>query len=421
MRKTFLVNLILQVALNLLIKPLYILGIDVNVQNIVGLQQYGFYASLLNLSLILQIVIDFGIQNFTSKNIANNPENISKYFYNLLILKGLLSIVYLVLTFFIALSLGYDFAQMKLLFLLSLVQILASFFLFFRANIAALGFFQQDSFLSIFDRLGLLLICSFLLFYQYFSSENGVWILAFSQICSMLFGCSVGLFLLRKKVVFDKFSFDFSLFKNIFSASIPFAMIALLMTLYTRSDSVMLERLLVDGKTEAGIYASAYRLLEALNALTLIFGSLLLPMFSKQIAAGEPVKKLLSLSLGLVTLGSMTAAFVIFYFKKEIILFLYHHDDFYMSKILGILIISYVPLAMMYVLGALATAKNLLRSMQWVFGTAAILNFILNFFLIKNLKAEGAAYATLFTQTYVIIGLILINFVFDENKKAIKN
>jgi O-antigen/teichoic acid export membrane protein len=392
MRKTFLVNLILQVALNLLIKPLYILGIDVNVQNIVGLQQYGFYASLLNLSLILQIVIDFGIQNFTSKNIANNPENISKYFYNLLILKGLLSIVYLVLTFFIALSLGYDFAQMKLLFLLSLVQILASFFLFFRANIAALGFFQQDSFLSIFDRLGL------------------------SQICSMLFGCSVGLFLLRKKVVFDQFSFDFSLFKNIFSASIPFAMIALLMTLYTRSDSVMLERLLVDGKTEAGIYASAYRLLEALNALTLIFGSLLLPMFSKQIAAGEPVKKLLSLSLGLVTLGSMTAAFVIFCFKKEIILFLYHHDDFYMSKILGILIISYVPLAMMYVLGALATAKNLLRPMQWVFGTAAILNLILNFFLIKNLKAEGAAYATLFTQTYVIIGLILINFVFDKSK-----
>ncbi|NBP74833.1 MAG: polysaccharide biosynthesis protein, partial [Crocinitomicaceae bacterium] len=57
------------IFLNLLIKPLAIFGIDASVQNEVGFIQYGTYFSLLNLSLILNILLDLGLNNYTTKQI----------------------------------------------------------------------------------------------------------------------------------------------------------------------------------------------------------------------------------------------------------------------------------------------------------------------------------------------------------------
>ena len=360
------------------------------------------------------MINDFGIQNFISKNIGEKPENASKYFSNLLIFKCLLSISYLILTFLIALILGYNSAQIRLLFLLSLVQILSSFFLFFRANIAALGFFRRDSILSVFDRLGLILLCSFLIFYQYLNKENGIWLFAFSQVFSMATACVIAYFFIRQKIDFQRVTLNISFVRETLLASLPYASITLLMALYTRLDSVMIERLLPDGNIQAGIYASAYRLLDALNAVTLIFGTLLLPMFSRQIGANESERPLLRLSLTLVSFISISAAFLVFAHRYEIVHLLYHEATDYWANLLGILILSYIPLSVMYVLGALSTAKNLLRPMQYVFGFAAFINIILNIYLIQKYKAEGAAYTTLLTQCLVVIGLFYINnFRFD--------
>ncbi len=66
---------------------------------------------------------------------------------------------------------------------------------------------------------------------------------------------------------------------------LPYALLSLLMTFYTRMDAVLLRELLVDGDIQNGIYASAYRLLEAANMMASLVAMLLLPMFSKMIAS----------------------------------------------------------------------------------------------------------------------------------------
>jgi O-antigen/teichoic acid export membrane protein len=395
--------------MNLIVKPLYIFGVDRSVNNIVGSSEYGFYFSLLSFSYILQMVNDFGIQNFTSKTIAEQPENAAKYFSNLFIFKLLLSFAYFLLTFIVAFGLGYNTVQLKLLLILTFVQILTSFFLFFRANLSGLGFFKTDSFLSVFDRLGLLLLCGFLLWYQFITAENGIWILAISQSMSMLVACLIAYFFLIKKIKHEPFDFDFDFLKKIIKDSFPFALIALLMTFYTRSDAVMLERLLNDNATEAGIYASSYRLLDALNSVTLVFGTLLLPMFSRQINAQESTKPLLELSLTIVSFLGISASFSIYAFREPIVHLLYPTATPYWADLLGLLILSYIPLSLMYVLGAYSTAKNLLRPQHYLFFIIAILNFGLNLFLIPSQKAIGAAIATLLTQCAVVVGFLIIN------------
>ena len=66
MPKKILANLFLLLAINLLIKPFWILGIDRTVQNTVGNQAYGQYMVLFNLSVMLTMLLDFGINNYTS-------------------------------------------------------------------------------------------------------------------------------------------------------------------------------------------------------------------------------------------------------------------------------------------------------------------------------------------------------------------
>ena len=74
MQRKFVTNLALVLSLNLLIKPIWVFGIEVAVQNAVGTEQYGFYYAIFNFSFLLTIVLDFGITNFNNKNIARSEE-----------------------------------------------------------------------------------------------------------------------------------------------------------------------------------------------------------------------------------------------------------------------------------------------------------------------------------------------------------
>jgi hypothetical protein len=79
MQRTFLLNLLLLLALNLLVKPFYLLGIDAGVQDAVGASTYGTYAALLSLSFLLNIVLDLGITNYTTRHIAQHTHLMGKY------------------------------------------------------------------------------------------------------------------------------------------------------------------------------------------------------------------------------------------------------------------------------------------------------------------------------------------------------
>ncbi|MEZ4982583.1 MAG: hypothetical protein R2769_13570 [Saprospiraceae bacterium] len=56
-------------------------------------------------------------------------------------------------------------------------------------------------------------------------------------------------------------------FHATFKKSLPFALVILLMSLYTRMDVIMIENMLEDGKYQAGVYGAGYRLLDASNMI----------------------------------------------------------------------------------------------------------------------------------------------------------
>ena len=163
MQRKFVTNLALVLSLNLLIKPFWILGIDRYVQIAVGAETYGYYYALFNFSFLLNIVLDFGITTFNNKNIAQNNHLLNKHFASIVVLRMVLAVVFLFVTFIGGIIIGYSWDMLKMLLVLIFNQALISFILYLRSNLAGLHLFKTDSIVSVLDRTIMIAICGFLL------------------------------------------------------------------------------------------------------------------------------------------------------------------------------------------------------------------------------------------------------------------
>lgn len=411
MRREFLLNILFLVGINLLIKPLYIFGIDLQVQNTLGTQTYGLFAALFSLSYILQIINDAGLQQFNNQTIAQDRSLITDQYPRLLGLKFWLAILYLLATALFAMVIGYSWEIMPLLTHIALNQILLSWILFQRSNISGLGMYRKDSMISVLDKLLMLAICGLMLYHPDLSSRFTLSWFVWAQTASFGLTLIVGRIFLRGQKLRIGLSFNWTALRPLVVKSLPFALAVLLMSAYTRMDTLLLERLLPEGQHEAGIYYMAYRLLDAANNVALLFAGLLLPMFSQQLAKKEDVQPLVVLGTRLLLAGSFVAAVAVSRYAEPIIYSLYDQAPKEAVSTLRILIWSFVPVSLIYVFATLLTAGLRLRLMNKVLGVTVVINLLLLWCLIPLYGATGAAIATLITQSFVAVSMVILSFV----------
>jgi O-antigen/teichoic acid export membrane protein len=408
MNREFLINILFLVAINLLIKPFYIFGIDRTVQNTVGSDQYGLYFALFSLAIIFQVVNDLGIQNYNSRTIAQHPQLLAKYYPRLFGLKIALSGVYLLVIFGVAAVWGYSWDIWPILLFLTLTQILSSFVFYLRSNIAGIGWYRTDSMLSALDRLLLIFMVGYLLWGRPGGKPFQIEWFVYAQTVSMFLTALVAFAVLSGRLPTWRPKFEPRFWGSLIRRSFPYALVVLLMFLYTRIDGVMLERLLTDGRLEAGIYASAYRLLDASNMFGFLAAGLLLPMFSKILKAKIPVGSLVHLSFQWILVGAISLSVAVIGFQEEIVYALYREATPYWGQVLALLMVAFVAVSGSYIYGTLLTANGSLWRMNRVFAISILLNIGLNTWWIPEYKAYGAALATVITQFFVLIAQIWI-------------
>jgi O-antigen/teichoic acid export membrane protein len=414
MRREFLINILFLIFINLLIKPFFIFGIDLAVQNRVG-AAYGTYFALLNFTYIFQILNDFGIQNYNNRHISRHPHLLPKYFPNLLALKFLLSGLYIAVTLAIGWAVvGYDVASMPLLLTLLANQALVQLILFLRSNISGLGHFRLDSLLSALDKLLMLIFCGMLLWGNLVPGPVTVLQFALAQTLSLACTVVIVYAVLTSRVPLTVWP---SRLKNpamgraallvMLKQSFPFALVVLLMSSYTRLDGILLERILPDGQVHAEIYAGAYRLLDAANMLGYLFATLLLPMFARLLRQSEPVRPLTSVSFQMIWAGSICLAACVFFARRELVeLMMPLRATAYRWDTLGILIWTFVPVGTTYIFSTLLTADGRLMQMNRFFIAGILLDILLNLALVPRFQAIGSAWATLGTQSFVALSMI---------------
>jgi O-antigen/teichoic acid export membrane protein len=415
MQRKFLTNLGLLLFLNLLIKPVWIFGIDLTVQRIVGVGDYGFYFVILNFSFLFNIILDLGITNFNNRNIAQHNHLLNKHFSGILVLKLLLGMIYVVIAFIAALILRYNADQFRLLGWLALNQFLLSFILYLRSNISGFMMFKTDSMLSVLDRLLMILFCGVLLWGHVTSSAFRIEWFVYSQTAAYSITAALAFLIVVKKARFRKLNWNWPFFLMIMKQSMPFALLVLLMTFYNRLDPVMLERLLPEktGNEQVGIYASGFRLLDAANMIAYLFGVLLVPIFSKMIKKRQPIEHMLKLSFTLIITLAIIVGFGSFFYSYELMDLLYDTHIEASTKVFRLLIPGFIAVSTTYIFGTLLTANGNLKQLNIIASLGLVINLILNYLLIPHMLASGSAISSLVTQfTMAILQVLMVQRIF---------
>jgi len=399
-QKKFVTNIAFLIILNLLIKPFWPLGIEPSVQNAVGNASYGEYAILFNFSFLLNIILDFGVTQFNNKNIAQNNHLLTKHFSSLFSLKLVLGIVYFVVTILLGFIIGYDYRYMKLLSVLAVNQFLISMILYLRSSLLGLHLFKTDSFVSVADRIIMIFLCLGLLL-RWFGIEIDIMTFVYSQTIGYFLTAVIAFITVYYKTDHFTLKWNWPFCLMILKQSFPFAILVLLMTFYNRLDSVMLGVLLPAGvgAEQAGIYAKAFRLLEAGNMIAYLFSVQLIPIFSRMLKHKENVEQLVKLSFILLVTPALVVSVGCFFYSNELSAMI-NHGVTDSAVEFSILMLCFTAVSATYIFGTLLTANGNLKQLNTMAIIGICINLVLNFILIPRYMAMGSAISSLITQFF---------------------
>jgi O-antigen/teichoic acid export membrane protein len=372
MQRAFFKNLLWLQLLNWLVKPLWILWIEREIQLRMGDSWYGVYTLHFNLVLLFAVLLDAGLNTYAAREIAANGK--LGHPRRMLFLRLGLGLIYVCLVLMIAqLQSGI---QMEFLIYALINQILASVVLMLRAVLQGKQRFISDSWLSIVDRLVALGICTWMLktfTVEMFASEGGVLTFQVAQFFGYATALVLGLILVfwRGESTIESVSLasdsagtvkkDVDVTKKQGGATadnkstqkslgdwskevVWFGIMALAMSIFTRIDVQMIQSLsapnldgvadalgldaikskIAMGYSEIGLYAKGYRLLDAGLIFSALLSTQLLPLFSKRLASGDDNGEVIWLSFRLVLWVSLGAAMGAWFYGEPLINWLYH-------------------------------------------------------------------------------------------------
>jgi O-antigen/teichoic acid export membrane protein len=409
MLKKFLSGLGLMLALNMLIKPVWIFGIDRTVQNITG-SDYGIYYSLLNFSFLFSIILDVGITSFNNRQISQDNNLLKDHFAGLLAVKLMLAIVYMLVVMVVGYVIGYSNRQIHLLLLLGVVQFLSSLILYLRSNISALMLFKTESLFSVMDRFLMICICSVLIWGNITQGPFQIEWFVYAQIAAYCITATLAFLVVMNHSQGFNINLLPRLSSGIIRKGMPYALLGLLMMMFSKIDTVMLERMLPDGVNQVAIYANGYRLLDAANNIPYLFSILLLPLFARMIADKSDISQIVRISLALLFPLSIMVAAVSFFYSSQLMNLLYVHHIQQSAIVFSILMFSFVANTILFVFGTLLTANGSVSLQNKLMFLALILNVGLNLLLIPQYKVIGAAWAGVITQGFVALAEMFLAF-----------
>lgn len=384
--------------------------LDNKVQDTIGHESYGVFAALFSLSFLFATLSDLGVNQYVTKRLAGEPHKIDEIFPAAFGLKLLLLILYPACMTVVGFVLGYGWSELYYLWLLSFFQGGVQLVLFLRANFQAHQKFFIDSFASVLDKL-LLIIFLLILFQIRITVENFIYARLFSIVAAV----ALLYFFYAASYGWDKPTIDVDKLFPIIRQSIPFAMITVLYSFNERVDQVMVERLL--GGKESGLYAGAYRWLDAI----MMYLWIILPLFFARFAflKDDRVSLDRTFKIGHVIAFlpmCLISGFVFLYPEKFFLLFENSTEEeiSVMSDLLKILFIAGLIHGLFAIYSTLLTSIGYEKPTSVMILISVGLNVVLNFIFIPLYGVNASAWATVVSTV-----LLSLSYAYYLQKKNI--
>ena len=373
-----------------------------SVQNSLGDALYGKYYGIFGLALLFNILLDFGLNNYTATRVAAEPGHPVPS--GLFRLRMRLALIYVLITMLFGILQQMD---LRFLTLVVLNQVLAGFTLYYRSILQGRHLFKTDSIASVADRLVAVVLLTWLITGTGLKGEDGLVYFLLAQTA----GYTVSLL----------FSWFYSRNQNHPIKQLPptegfsllssmrwFAALSLCMAIFTRLDTQMLRFLSSGGEASVGQYARSFRFLDAALIFSSLISSQLLPLFSRMISRNEATDGLLWLNVRIVLFVALPLLFTGVFFGEPLMQLFYggqHKAGFSAEDITTFawLMACFLPMALVHVFGTWLTAAGALKRLGLLAMLCVLVNASLNLVLIPQQGASGAAMAGLFTQVLFVM------------------
>ena len=203
--------------------------------------------------------------------------------------------------------------------------------------------------------------------------------------------------------------------KDVMVEAWPFGMASLFAFIYVQSDIIMVKY--ISGNQEAGYYNVAFVILTAILIIpTILFGKFLLPKYHRwanhdKAKFHDAYKKgsYLMIISGVLIMGVLLLT-------SSTVIPIFFGDDYQQSVALMKILSFTLPISFLsYSVGATLVTKEHMKLKVKLMGAVAILNIILNIFLIPKFGSKGAAFATL------ISNILLLYLYYNTAKYKIFN
>lgn len=388
-------------VLNLAIKPLWIFFIDRQVQNQVGHEAYGSYFAAFNLCYVLAFIADIGISNMMNQRLANQQTVNATYYLKF---KLLLCVAYVLFTCFVAWI--TKLKEWDLLLFVIGIQVLTSLFVFLRSLVTAHQHFTTDAFFSVLDKTLMVVLCAgFIYFPLAFGTITLLLFLKVQLLCTAFAVLAAFAFVIKKQLLSSGSKEDIA---SLIKSTAPFAAIILLMSMHYRLDGFLLERIHTNGAYEAGIYASAYRLLDAGNMVGYLAASFLVPFVARhQLQKKVAEEAIVTTRHGLLFFGIGVACFSVL-FAPWIQQLLYHTHTVYNTQVIQLCMAALPAYLLMHVYGSVLTATARFRPLILILVISVAINVLLNSFLIPSYGAMGCCMAALASHYFCALACYVV-------------
>lgn len=357
-----------------------------------GVSQYGILSFGMSFASLLVIIVDLGLGNYTTREVARDSSVLSKYVNNLFPFKILLSVCLFILSFIILTLAGKNLISIEVA-LICVIQII-----FLSLNNLINGVFQAFEDLKS-QAIGTTINSIILLgsLFVVIMLKLSILAVAFTYALGYIVFFCYMMYNYTKRFGFPKPQFEFKFWKKTAIASIPFGLSTFFASIYFTIDIILLSNL--SGDFATGIYRSAYNVIAAFATFSAVYQMVIFPVLSKMFKNSNHLLKVsLEQSIKYLLLISLPLTMGVFIYADTIIGLIYNHQYDLAIEPLKILVFTVLLVFINGTVDQLLKAINKEVKVTQAFMVVVIFNAIFDIITIPYLGYNGAAFATFISE-----------------------
>jgi O-antigen/teichoic acid export membrane protein len=382
------------------VKPAWFIFITAVCMRLLGTEGYGVMSTALALCLLVMSVSDLGTAEYSVREVARSHARATSFFSNFLVVRFLASIVAFGCAVAVAVILRYDASALLAVGFAGIYVTALGLVAYCRAFFEAFQRLGTDAMSIAVEKVFVIGVGTALLV----ATRSAAWTLAGMALGMILTLALNVAWVSRRFAPFVRSTIDRAFIRRHLRSSIPFGVAGVLSIVYYRTDLVMIEA--IRGAEEAGQYAVAFRILEALNLFPfVIVQAAMYPRLAALFHGHEreDFSTLMRRGTAALLVPSLAVAAALTVWGPALIAVL-DSDPAYRPAGLALQVLCWTfPLTCLNALLYIALlAVNEQRFRAQALAVTVVLNVGLNAILIPKFGIIGAAVATIASEVFVV-------------------